>query len=52
MVVMHCMLKNYHHYNYAYDGVGSMICEMFAHLMLLFSRITVITILIAFAFGW
>ena len=52
MVVMHCMLKNYHHYYYASDGVGSMACEMFSHLMLLFSRITVITILIAFGFGW
>ena len=29
-----------------------MICEMFAHILLMFSRITMITLLIAFAFGW
>ena len=52
MVHMHCLLKNVHHYYYVYDGVGSMACEMFSYLMLLFSRITVITILIAFGFGW
>jgi hypothetical protein len=26
--------------------------EMISHIMLVFSRITIITILIAFAFGW
>lgn len=29
-----------------------MMCEMFAHIMHVFSRITMITILIAFGFGW
>lgn len=52
MVVFHCILKNYHYYYYMRNGIGSMFCEMGAHLMLLFSRITVITILISFAFGW
>lgn len=52
MVVFHCILKNLHNFIYMSDGNGLMICEMGAHIMLLFSRITVITILIAFAFGW
>lgn len=52
MVIMHCFLKNLHNFHFSNDGVGSMACEMFAHLLLLFSRITIITILIAFAFGW
>mmetsp|Transcript_13184 Transcript_13184/g.20536 ORF Transcript_13184/g.20536 Transcript_13184/m.20536 type:complete len:131 (+) Transcript_13184:1325-1717(+) len=29
-----------------------MMCEMFSHIMLVFSRITITTLLIAFAFGW
>lgn len=29
-----------------------MTCEMMAHIMQTFSRITIITILIAFGFGW
>lgn len=29
-----------------------MMCEMLSHIMLVFSRITMITILIAFGFGW
>ena len=52
MVVAHCVLKCLHNFYYAYDGIGSMLCEMIAHIMLVFSRITMITILIAFAFGW
>jgi hypothetical protein len=52
MVIFHCVLKNIHNFHFAQDGVGSMACEMFAHLLLLFSRITIMTILIAFAFGW
>ena len=52
MVVTHCVLKCIHNFLYANDGVGSMMCEMFSHIMLVFSRITMITILIAFGFGW
>ena len=52
MIVSHCSMKCIHNFYYAQDGVGSMLCEMFAHIMLVFSRITMITILIAFAFGW
>lgn len=52
MVVLHCLMKNAHHFYYSQDGVGSMLYEMFAHIMGVFSRITVITILIAFGFGW
>jgi len=52
MIFMHCYMKNLHHYYYSQDGVGSMTCEMLAHILLTFSRITMITILIAFAFGW
>ena len=29
-----------------------MMCEMFSHIMLIFSRITMITVMIAFGFGW
>ena len=29
-----------------------MMCEMMSHIMLTFSRITIITVLIAFGFGW
>jgi len=52
MIVIHCFLKCWHNFSYSYDGVGSMMCEMMAHITLLFSRITMLTILIAFAFGW
>ena len=52
MMVMHFVCKCIHNFYYAQDGIGSMMCEMFAHLMQVFSRITIITILIAFAFGW
>ena len=52
MVVLHCILKNVSNYYYTFDGIGSMACEMFSHLCLMFSRITIITILIAFGFGW
>lgn len=52
MIVTHCLLKCIHNYQYAMDGIGSMFCEMLAHITLLFSRITMLTILIAFAFGW
>ena len=52
MIVSHCTFKCFHNYHYAFDGIGSMMSEMFAHLLLVFSRITMITILIAFAFGW
>mmetsp|Transcript_24215 Transcript_24215/g.37302 ORF Transcript_24215/g.37302 Transcript_24215/m.37302 type:complete len:246 (-) Transcript_24215:20-757(-) len=52
MMVLHCLLKCAHHFYYSQDGVGSMGCEMFAHILLIFSRITVVTILIAFGFGW
>ncbi|MFN9901253.1 MAG: hypothetical protein ACK55Z_21220 [bacterium] len=52
MVVTHCILKCIHNFLYANDGVGSMMCEMFSHIMLVFSRITMITILITFGFGW
>ena len=52
MIVMHCYLKCVHNYYYSNDGIGSMMCEMFSHIMLVFSRITMITLLIAFAFGW
>jgi hypothetical protein len=52
MIVSHCSMKCIHNFYYSQDGIGSMLCEMFAHIMLVFSRITLITILIAFAFGW
>mmetsp|Transcript_1820 Transcript_1820/g.3194 ORF Transcript_1820/g.3194 Transcript_1820/m.3194 type:complete len:246 (-) Transcript_1820:11-748(-) len=52
MIVTHCVLKCVHHYCYAQDGVGSIVCEMFAHILMVFSRITITTLLIAFAFGW
>ena len=52
MTVTHCVLKCVHYFYYSQDGVGSMLCEMFAHVMMVFSRITMITILIAFGFGW
>lgn len=52
MIVTHCLLKCIHNYQYCLDGIGSMFCEMMAHITLLFSRITMLTILIAFAFGW
>lgn len=52
MIVTHCSLKCIHNFYYFQDGIGSMICEMLAHIFLVFSRITMITILIAFAFGW
>ena len=52
MIVIHCLLKCIHNIQFASDGVGSMLCEMMAHITLLFSRITMLTILIAFAFGW
>ena len=52
MVILHCLLKAYHNFYFAQDGVGSMISEMLAHVMQVFSRITVVTLLIAFGFGW
>ena len=52
MIVGHCVAKCIHNFYYSQDGVGSMLCEMFAHIMQVFSRITMITILIAFAAGW
>lgn len=52
MIMMHCVLKCVHHFYYKFDGIGSMFCEMLAHIMLTFSRITVATLLIAFGFGW
>jgi hypothetical protein len=52
MIASHCSMKCIHNFYYSQDGIGSMLCEMFAHIMLVFSRITLITILIAFAFGW
>jgi hypothetical protein len=52
MIVAHTFMKCQHNLYYSMDGIGSMLCEMFAHIMLVFSRITMITILIAFAFGW
>jgi len=52
LIAMHCMLKCVHNFYYAYDGVGSMMSEMFSHVFLVFSRITLITLLIAFGFGW
>jgi hypothetical protein len=52
MIVAHTSMKCMHNFYYTFDGIGSMLCEMFAHIMLVFSRITMITILIAFAFGW
>lgn len=52
MIVVHCLLKCIHNIQYASDGVGSMLCEMMAHITLIFSRITMMTILIAFGFGW
>lgn len=52
MIVCHTFMKCQHNLYYSQDGIGSMLCEMFAHIMLVFSRITMITILIAFAFGW
>jgi len=52
MMVIHCVLKCTHNFYYAQDGIGSMMCEMFSHMMLVFSRITLTTLLIAFAFGW
>lgn len=52
MIVVHCLLKCFHNVQYAQDGVGSMLCEIMGHITLIFSRITMLTILIAFAFGW
>ena len=52
MIVLHCLLKCIHNIQYSGDGVGSMLCEMMAHITLIFSRITMMTILIAFGFGW
>ena len=52
MTVSHCSMKCLHNFYYYQDGVGSMPAEMISHIMLVFSRITIITILIAFAFGW
>ena len=52
MMVMHCVCKCIHNFHYSQDGIGSMLCEMFAHILQVFSRITIITILIAFGFGW
>jgi hypothetical protein len=52
LIAMHCMLKCVHNFYYAQDGVGSMMSEMFSHVFLVFSRITLITLLIAFGFGW
>ena len=52
MTMTHCSLKCLHNFYYSQDGVGSMMCEMMSHIMLTFSRITIITVLIAFGFGW
>lgn len=52
MTMSHCTLKCIHNFYYAQDGVGSILSEMLAHIMLTFSRITIITVLIAFGFGW
>ena len=51
-MVLHCVMKCVHNFYYSIDGIGSMGCEMFSYLLEKFSRITVITILIAFGFGW
>lgn len=52
MMVMHFLLKCIHNFYYSSDGIGSITCEMMAHIMQTFSRITIITILIGFGFGW
>ena len=52
MTMTHCSLKCLHNFYYSQDGVGSMMSEMMSHIMLTFSRITIITVLIAFGFGW
>ena len=52
MTLSHCVLKCVHNFHYWQDGIGSMMCEMLGHIMLTFSRITIITVLIAFGFGW
>lgn len=52
MMVLHFILKTMHNFFYSFDGVGSIVSEMIAHILQIFSRITIITILIAFAFGW
>ena len=52
MMVLQFVLKCIHNFYYMYDGVGSMTCEMMSHILVTFSRITIITILIAFGFGW
>lgn len=52
LMIMHFSLKCMHNFYYTFDGTGSMLCEMMSHIMQTFSRITVITILIAFGFGW
>ncbi len=52
MTAISCFLKCAHNIIYVRDGVGSVLCNMFSHVMMVFSRITAITLLIALAFGW
>jgi hypothetical protein len=52
MIVIHCALKCYHNFDYYKTGVGSIQSEIWAHVLLTFSRITMVTVLIAFSFGW